>query len=153
MWTIVSVFNVPLGCLVVLRCMLLLPSRLLHLCFLNAGKHPLIENTVEDNASSALKPLPNIDHNRPHVFIDVSQRAGVSGRIVVELFEDMFPALCAAFRNRCHEVREPEAHAYTMTCFQAVEWVCSYEWGLYSCGPEIVLCAGLVLAGKMYSLN
>ena len=72
--------------------------------FMKTGRHPHIEYTRQDNASAALKPLPTVDHNRPHVFMDVSQRAGPSGRIVVELFEDMFPALCAAFRNRCHEV-------------------------------------------------
>lgn len=72
--------------------------------FMKTGKHPIIEHTRQENASDALKPLPTVDHNRPHVFIDVSQRPGVSGRIVVELLEDMFPALCAAFRNRCHEV-------------------------------------------------
>lgn len=72
--------------------------------FQKTGRHPLIEQTRQDIASSALKPLPTVDHNRPHVFMDVNQREGVTGRIVVELFEDMFPALCSAFRNRCHEV-------------------------------------------------
>ena len=68
------------------------------------GKHPLIENTIQDSESSALRPLPTVDHNRPHVYLDVNQQRGVNGRIVIELFEDLFPALCAAFRNRCHEV-------------------------------------------------
>lgn len=73
--------------------------------FLKTGKHPLLEYTREENAKSVLPPLPTVDVNRPHIFMDVKQRSGVRGRIVVELFEDLYPSLCVPFRNRCLEVR------------------------------------------------
>jgi hypothetical protein len=72
--------------------------------FLATGRHPLIEHTRRENKESALIPLPTVDHNRPHVFMDLRQRSGVSGRLVIELFEDLYPSACAAFRNRCQEV-------------------------------------------------
>lgn len=75
--------------------------------FLATGRHPLIEHTRMENKDSVLSPLPTVDHNRPHVFMDLLQRtrSGASGRLVIEMFEDIFPAACAAFRNRCQEVR------------------------------------------------
>lgn len=72
--------------------------------FLKTGKHPLIEHTREEHAKSVLTPMPTVDVNRPHIFLDLKQRSGVCGRIVVELFEDLYPSLCVPFRNRCLEV-------------------------------------------------
>eukprot|EP00892_Ulva_mutabilis_P009963 jgi/Ulvmu1/7339/UM035_0128.1 len=71
--------------------------------FLKTGKHPLLEHTREENAKSILPAMPTVDVNRPHIFMDLKQRSGVRGRIVVELFEDLYPSLCVPFRNRCLE--------------------------------------------------
>jgi hypothetical protein len=73
--------------------------------FLETGKHPLLEQTRLDNVTSALTPLPTLDINRPHVFMDLRHGQRDLGRLVIELFEDLYPAMCAAFRHRCLEVR------------------------------------------------
>lgn len=75
--------------------------------FLATGHHPLIEKTRDDNVASALRPLPPLDINRPHVFLDLRHGGKALGRVVIELFEDLFPAVSAAFRHRCLEVRAP----------------------------------------------
>ena len=73
--------------------------------FLETGKHPLIEQTVKENVSSALVQLPTLDINRPHVFLNVVHRGRDIGRIIIEMFEDLLPVPCSAFRHRCLEVR------------------------------------------------
>jgi hypothetical protein len=72
--------------------------------FLETGEHPIINQTIEENTSSSLVPLPTLDINRPHVFMDFRHRGRDLGRIIIELFEDMYPVVCAAFRHRCLEV-------------------------------------------------
>lgn len=86
--------------------------------FLKTGKHPLIEHTREEHAKSVLPPMPTVDVNRPHIFLDLKQRSGVCGRIVVELFEDLYPSLCVPFRNRCLEVSA--AGATVPSCTQTI---------------------------------
>lgn len=73
--------------------------------FQETGKHPLIEQTLHNNASSAIAALPTLDINRPHVFFDMVQQGKPLGRLIVELFEDIYPVVCSTFRHRCLEVR------------------------------------------------
>ena len=72
--------------------------------FQETGKHPLIEATREENARDVLTPLPTLDINRPHIFMDFQHQGKPQGRVIVELFEDLYPTVCAAFRHRCLEV-------------------------------------------------
>jgi hypothetical protein len=73
--------------------------------FQETGKHPIIERTRQENAASALVPLPTLDINRPHVFLDLHHHGKDMGRIIIELFEDLLPDTCSTFRHRCMEVR------------------------------------------------
>jgi hypothetical protein len=82
--------------------------------FQETGKHPLIESTREENARSVLTQLPTLDINRPHIFMDFHQQGRSMGRIIVELFEDIFPVLGAAFRHRCLEVRHLPAPSFEL---------------------------------------
>jgi hypothetical protein len=79
--------------------------------FLATGKHPLIEQTRQENVDSVLTALPTLDINRPHIFMDLVQRGGITGRIIIELFEDLYPAICASFRHRCLEVSHLDRHS------------------------------------------
>ena len=72
--------------------------------FQETGKHPLIEQTLQQNAASAVAALPTLDINRPHVFLNLTQQGKLLGRLIVELFEDIYPVVCATFRHRCLEV-------------------------------------------------
>lgn len=71
--------------------------------FMETGLHPLLEYTKELNTSAALAPLPTLDINRPHVFMDLQLGNRALGRIVIELFEDLAPVAASAFRTRCLE--------------------------------------------------
>ena len=73
--------------------------------FLETGVHPQIEHATQELGASVLPALPPIDINRPHVFLDVSHGGKELGRLVIELFEDVCPVACQAFRTRCLEVR------------------------------------------------
>lgn len=76
--------------------------------FKSTGEHPYIQTTIQDVSSSALTPLPPVDLNRAHVFMDMKYGLKALPRVVVELFDDRCPSATTAFRNRCLEVR-PEA--------------------------------------------
>ena len=95
--------------------------------FLETGKHPIIEKTVQENASSALQPLPTLDINRPHIFLDLQQQGKPLRRIIVELFEDLFPVVGAAFRHRCMEVSLPVLPHIGSVCAQQ-RMSCWSQW-------------------------
>ena len=84
--------------------------------FQETGVHPLIEATREQNAGAALVPLPTLDINRPHIFLDLHHRGRTLGRVVIELFEDLHPVTCATFRHRCLEVRVTRPTAPPLCC-------------------------------------
>jgi cyclophilin family peptidyl-prolyl cis-trans isomerase len=46
-------------------------------------------------------PLPDLDVNRAHVFLDIAVAGKPAGRLVVELFDDIIPVGANHFRTRC----------------------------------------------------
>eukprot|EP00884_Botryococcus_braunii_P012448 jgi/Botrbrau1/21203/Bobra.39_2s0006.1 len=70
--------------------------------FRKTGKHPAVKEATE---AQTVAPLPEVDQNRPHVFIEFKSRGQRSwcGRLVIEVFEDHIPLAARWFLNRARE--------------------------------------------------
>ncbi|KAG2435967.1 hypothetical protein HYH02_011681 [Chlamydomonas schloesseri] len=68
--------------------------------FLETGMHPELERMRQEHTLQ-IPALPDLDINRPFVFMDISVANKPLGRLVFELFEDHVPQAVTHFRNRC----------------------------------------------------
>ncbi|KDD73484.1 hypothetical protein H632_c2129p0, partial [Helicosporidium sp. ATCC 50920] len=60
--------------------------------FQATGVHPEVER-LRQAAKEAVRPLPDPSPARPHIYLDFQ-------RLIVELFDDVAPSACSAFRAR-----------------------------------------------------
>ncbi|PNW72500.1 hypothetical protein CHLRE_16g686173v5 [Chlamydomonas reinhardtii] len=62
--------------------------------------HPELERMRQEHTLQ-IPALPDLDINRPFVFMDIAVANKPMGRLVIELFEDHVPQAVTHFRNRC----------------------------------------------------
>eukprot|EP00798_Chlamydomonas_sp_ICE-L_P032529 gene32529-17243_t len=69
--------------------------------FKETGIHPDLERAHLDRMKDqAIRPLPDMDPNRPFVFMDINIGHRPAGRLVFELFEDMIPMGVDQLKNQ-----------------------------------------------------